>query len=111
MIDYIIANFRFVLFISLPEIINNSLDFTSFKCYININFSFRRCPFCDWSCVGSDTSQLDRHYWKTCPFLSKCPQCSQVLEVAALNYHLTSKFNESLYNIELILLFIFHSGM
>ncbi|XP_017849207.1 centrosomal protein of 104 kDa isoform X2 [Drosophila busckii] len=50
-----------------------------------------RCPFCEWSCPGVDTSQLDRHYWKTCPFLTKCPQCSQVLEVAALNYHLTSE--------------------
>ncbi|KAH8412862.1 hypothetical protein KR009_006346 [Drosophila setifemur] len=50
-----------------------------------------RCPFCDWSCAGSDASQLDRHYWKTCPFLTKCPQCSQVLEVAALNYHLTTE--------------------
>ncbi|KAH8283064.1 hypothetical protein KR054_011978 [Drosophila jambulina] len=47
------------------------------------------CPFCDWSCAGSDVNQLDRHYWKSCPFLTKCPQCSQVLEVAALNYHLT----------------------
>ncbi|KAH8274069.1 hypothetical protein KR044_009876 [Drosophila immigrans] len=49
------------------------------------------CPFCGWCCLGSDTSQLDRHYWKTCPFLTKCPQCSQVLEVAALNYHLTTE--------------------
>ncbi|KAH8273618.1 hypothetical protein KR018_004588 [Drosophila ironensis] len=51
-----------------------------------------RCPFCEWSSAGSDSSQLDRHYWKACPFLTKCPQCSQVLEVAALNYHLTSEF-------------------
>ncbi|KAL9875202.1 centrosomal protein of 104 kDa isoform 3-T3 [Glossina fuscipes fuscipes] len=50
-----------------------------------------RCPFCDWSCQNGDQSQLDRHYWKTCPFLTKCPQCSQVLEVAALNYHLTKE--------------------
>ncbi|KAH8405097.1 hypothetical protein KR222_001317, partial [Zaprionus bogoriensis] len=49
------------------------------------------CPFCGWSCTGNDPSQLDRHYWKTCPFLTKCPQCSQVLEVAALNYHLTTE--------------------
>ncbi|XP_041448404.1 centrosomal protein of 104 kDa isoform X1 [Drosophila obscura] len=49
------------------------------------------CPFCDWSCAGSDATQLDRHYWKACPFLTKCPQCSQVLEVAALNYHLTTE--------------------
>ncbi|EDX05532.1 GD24218, partial [Drosophila simulans] len=50
-----------------------------------------RCLFCDWSCAGSDATQLDRHYWKACPFLTKCPQCSQVLEVAALNYHLTTE--------------------
>ncbi|XP_032595240.1 centrosomal protein of 104 kDa isoform X1 [Drosophila grimshawi] len=49
------------------------------------------CPFCGWCCAGGDASQLDRHYWKTCPFLTKCPQCSQVLEVAALNYHLTTE--------------------
>ncbi|KAM7354491.1 centrosomal protein of 104 kDa isoform 3-T3 [Cochliomyia hominivorax] len=50
-----------------------------------------RCPFCDWSSQNGDQAQLDRHYWKTCPFLTKCPQCSQVLEVAALNYHLTKE--------------------
>ncbi|KRG03228.1 centrosomal protein of 104 kDa isoform X1 [Drosophila mojavensis] len=49
------------------------------------------CMFCGWSCPGSDAGQLDRHYWKTCPFLTKCPQCSQVLEVAALNYHLINE--------------------
>ncbi|XP_055372209.1 centrosomal protein of 104 kDa isoform X2 [Condylostylus longicornis] len=49
-----------------------------------------RCPFCNWSCHG-DQTQLDKHYWKVCPFLTKCPQCSQVLEVAALNYHLTNE--------------------
>lgn len=48
------------------------------------------CSFCDWSFVG-DGNQLDKHYWKACPILTKCPQCSQVLEVAALNCHLTSK--------------------
>ncbi|XP_012160566.1 centrosomal protein of 104 kDa isoform X2 [Ceratitis capitata] len=49
------------------------------------------CPFCNWCCSSSDQTQLDRHYWKSCPFLTKCPQCSQVLEVAALNYHLTKE--------------------
>ncbi|XP_058985538.1 centrosomal protein of 104 kDa isoform X2 [Musca domestica] len=49
------------------------------------------CPFCDWSSQSGDQTQLDRHYWKSCPFLTKCPQCSQVLEVAALNYHLTKE--------------------
>lgn len=47
-----------------------------------------RCPFCDWPYNG-DAEQLDKHYWKACPILTKCPQCSQVLEVAALGTHLT----------------------
>lgn len=46
-----------------------------------------RCPFCDWPYNG-DAEQLDKHYWKACPILTKCPQCSQVLEVAALCTHL-----------------------
>ncbi|XP_049547873.1 centrosomal protein of 104 kDa isoform X1 [Anopheles darlingi] len=49
-----------------------------------------RCPFCDWICHG-DPSQLDKHYWKACPVLTKCPQCSQILEVAALTGHLVNE--------------------
>lgn len=48
------------------------------------------CPFCGWSYSGGN-DQLDKHYWKACPILIKCPQCSQVLEVAALGAHLTGK--------------------
>lgn len=48
------------------------------------------CPFCDWSFYG-DANQLDKHFWKACPILTKCPQCSQVLEVSAISAHLTSK--------------------
>lgn len=47
-----------------------------------------RCSFCDWSYSSGDPDQLDKHYWKACPILTKCPQCTQVLEVAALNSHL-----------------------
>lgn len=47
-----------------------------------------RCPFCGCPYNG-EAEQLDKHYWKACPVLAKCPQCSQVLEVAALNVHLT----------------------
>lgn len=46
-----------------------------------------KCSFCDWSYNG-EAEQLDKHYWKACPILMKCPQCSQVLEVAALCSHL-----------------------
>ncbi|XP_058452384.1 centrosomal protein of 104 kDa isoform X2 [Malaya genurostris] len=49
-----------------------------------------RCPFCDWICHG-DPTQLDKHYWKSCPVLTKCPQCSQILEVAALTPHLINE--------------------
>ncbi|XP_055642781.1 centrosomal protein of 104 kDa isoform X2 [Toxorhynchites rutilus septentrionalis] len=49
-----------------------------------------RCPFCDWIYHG-DPAQLDKHYWKTCPVLTKCPQCSQILEVAALSPHLINE--------------------
>lgn len=48
------------------------------------------CPFCDWEYNGVQ-DELDKHFWKACPILTKCPQCRQVLEVAALNLHLTSK--------------------
>uniref|UniRef100_A0A182PQ22 Angiotensin-converting enzyme n=1 Tax=Anopheles epiroticus TaxID=199890 RepID=A0A182PQ22_9DIPT len=51
------------------------------------NYRSSRCPFCDWICHG-DPTQLDKHYWKACPVLTKCPQCSQILEVAALSGHL-----------------------
>lgn len=48
------------------------------------------CPFCGWSYAGG-TDLLDRHYWKACPILSRCPQCSQVLEVAGMAAHLTGE--------------------
>lgn len=49
-----------------------------------------QCPFCDWEYNGVQ-DELDKHFWKACPILTKCPQCRQVLEVAALNAHLTSE--------------------
>lgn len=49
------------------------------------------CPFCDWTYSGG-SEQLDKHYWKACPVLTRCPQCGQVLEVAALNTHLIGKY-------------------
>lgn len=55
----------------------------------------RCCPFCDWSYNNGETEQLDKHYWKACPILTKCPQCSQVLEVAALCTHLLGLFFNS----------------
>lgn len=54
-----------------------------------------RCPFCDWSYNG-EAEQLDKHYWKVCPVLTKCPQCSQVLEVAALCTHLLGLLSDKI---------------
>lgn len=55
--------------------------------------SENRCPFCDWPYNG-DAELLDKHYWKACPILTKCPQCSQVLEVAALCSHLIGEIKK-----------------
>lgn len=55
---------------------------------IDESVSENHCPFCDWAYSGEAGDQLDKHYWKACPMLTKCPQCSQVLEVAAFNSHL-----------------------
>lgn len=47
------------------------------------------CPFCD---VGlSENEDMDKHYWKVCPLLTKCPQCSLVLEIGSFSSHLISK--------------------
>lgn len=84
------------------EMVRKRLHQLSIKCeevcfiFFNhhFNFFFRFldsiCTFCDWTC--NDASALDRHYWKNCPILTKCPQCSLILEIAALNSHLISKF-------------------
>ncbi|KAL5282042.1 CEP104 family protein [Megaselia abdita] len=47
-----------------------------------------QCPFCDWK---GYQSQLDKHFWKSCPFLTKCPQCSQISEIRSLNNHLINE--------------------
>lgn len=48
------------------------------------------CPFCNSEIENED---LDKHYWKSCPLLTKCPQCSLVLEIGAFSAHLISGFN------------------
>lgn len=46
------------------------------------------CPFCSAEIENDD---LDKHYWKSCPLLTKCPQCSLVLEIGSFSAHLMSK--------------------
>lgn len=50
-----------------------------------------QCPFCHCPYSG-DARNLDKHFWRVCPLLHKCPQCSQVQEVSALHEHLLSEF-------------------
>lgn len=49
----------------------------------------QRCPFCDETICEPD--DLDKHYWKSCPLLTKCPQCSLVLEIGSFSAHLISE--------------------
>lgn len=49
-----------------------------------------KCPFCDYECDKG--MQLDKHFWKFCPILTKCPDCAQIMEVSFLTMHLTGKF-------------------
>lgn len=44
------------------------------------------CPFCNEILTEGD--DLDKHYWKSCPLLTKCPQCSLVLEISSFSSHL-----------------------
>lgn len=47
------------------------------------------CPFCNETL--SEHEDLDKHYWKACPLLTKCPQCSLVLEIGTFSAHLISE--------------------
>lgn len=47
------------------------------------------CPFCNDTL--SEHEDLDKHYWKACPLLTKCPQCSLVLEIGTFSAHLISE--------------------
>lgn len=49
----------------------------------------QRCPFCDFEIPEQE--DLDKHYWKSCPLLTKCPQCSLVLEITSFSSHLISE--------------------
>ncbi|CAO1406817.1 unnamed protein product [Diamesa serratosioi] len=44
------------------------------------------CAFCEWK--TDEAQELDKHYWKFCPFLTKCSQCHTIMKVSDLNDHL-----------------------
>nr|CCA24241.1 conserved hypothetical protein [Albugo laibachii Nc14]CCA25878.1 conserved hypothetical protein [Albugo laibachii Nc14] len=45
------------------------------------------CPFCDHSDTFA-SEELDHHFWASCPMLTPCKLCGQVIEIATLNDHL-----------------------
>jgi centrosomal protein CEP104 len=47
-----------------------------------------QCMFCGASDPGWNEDALDLHYWKDCTFLTPCPACAQVVEIAGLADHL-----------------------
>lgn len=74
-----------------PKLLDDRSQKSSNSTSMDESVSENRCPFCDWAYSGEVGDQLDKHYWKACPMLTKCPQCSQVLEVASFNSHLLGK--------------------
>ena len=47
------------------------------------------CGFCGKTdALFANQDNLDIHYWKDCPMLVSCPQCSQIVEILHLNSHL-----------------------
>lgn len=45
------------------------------------------CPFCDHADTFA-SEELDHHFWASCPMLTPCKLCGQVIEIATLNDHL-----------------------
>lgn len=48
----------------------------------------QQCMFCAASDPEWNEDSLDMHYWKDCTFLTPCPACAQVVEIAGLADHL-----------------------
>ena len=55
----------------------------------NANLNNAMCGFCGKSDpVFANQDNLDIHYWKDCPMLVGCLQCSQIVEILHLNSHM-----------------------
>lgn len=54
----------------------------------NINvLKLNRCTFCKEETTFSE-EELNIHYWKYCPLLMRCENCSEVIEIMTLRHHL-----------------------
>ncbi|KAJ8923878.1 hypothetical protein NQ315_006654, partial [Exocentrus adspersus] len=50
----------------------------------------KQCIFCNQleSVILSVSNSMNSHYWRSCPMLTRCKECNQVVEVATLTEHL-----------------------
>nr|CAH7766447.1 unnamed protein product [Callosobruchus chinensis] len=50
----------------------------------------KQCIFCSQleSVILSSNNSMNSHYWRSCPMLARCKECSQVVEVSSLIEHL-----------------------
>ena len=46
------------------------------------------CLFCEKSVEMTTEDALEQHYQKDCPYLVKCPQCEQIVEIILLQNHM-----------------------
>jgi len=46
------------------------------------------CQFCGVEDPSFTEEKLDMHYWQSCPMLTSCAQCEQVIEIPTINEHL-----------------------
>ncbi|XP_018562856.1 centrosomal protein of 104 kDa [Anoplophora glabripennis] len=53
----------------------------------------KQCIFCNQleSVILSVSNSMNSHYWRSCPMLVRCKECSQVVEVATLTEHLLTE--------------------
>lgn len=49
------------------------------------------CQFCGRYDPNFTEDALDMHYWKTCPVLTSCRMCGQVVEIMCLHEHMTTE--------------------
>ncbi|XP_031367191.1 centrosomal protein of 104 kDa isoform X2 [Apis dorsata] len=51
----------------------------------------KMCIFCLSKGQGYSEEGLNIHYWRSCPMLTKCEACKQVVEISYLNLHLLNE--------------------
>lgn len=61
-------------------------------CFILSHAFCRMCIFCLSKGQVYSEEGLNIHYWRTCPMLTKCEACKQVVEISYLNLHLLSEY-------------------